>query len=126
MANAITRRAILNGSRNYIVVFNIVLDGSTAETGTRVNVTTGDMGTDNKVVKLVADMPTNCNLLWDATTDVVFQAIEANTHTEINYRPQGGIVNNAGTGKTGDILLTTIGNGTAGQAGTLTVWVQKK
>lgn len=126
MANAITRRIIINGSKDYVVLLNIVLDGATAETATIVNAVTGDIGTSDKVVKVVAHMPVPTTLLFDATTDVVFQAIPANTNVQLDYKDIGGITNNAGTGKTGDILMTTIGNGTAGVGGTILLYVQKK
>lgn len=45
-------------------------------------------------------------LLWDATVDVPFLTCsEGNGQTEC-YKKVGGIWNNAGAGKTGDVLLT--------------------
>lgn len=126
MANAIKRRTIINGSRDYVCLFNITLDGSTAETATILNTTTGDMGVANRVVKIVANMPVPCTLLFDASSDVVFQGLQANTHTVIDFEPMGGgIINNAGSGVTGDVLITTIGNGTAGTTGTILMYVKK-
>lgn len=135
MANVITKRILLNGSRNYIVLWNVQWDG-TAISASIVNSATGDMGTDNKVVRIVANMPVNATLLFDATTDVPFAAIDANVTVDQNYRKIGGIVNNGGTGKTGDVLITcpavtmsATGAGNAGgavQSGYIILYVQKK
>lgn len=52
-------------------------------------------------------------LLWDATTPVVAIDIPTATNpTKADFRrkiPIGGLVNQGGAGKTGDILLTTTG-----------------
>lgn len=49
-------------------------------------------------------------LLWDATTDVVALDIPTGTNaTKGNFRRFGGLLNRGGTGKTGDILITTTG-----------------
>jgi len=44
---------------------------------------------------------------WDASTDVVFLALSG--QGEICTEKFGGLQNNAGTGVTGDIALTTVG-----------------
>lgn len=135
MANSITKRILLNGSRNYIVLWNVVWDG-TAISASIVNAATGDMGIDNKVVRVIANMPVNCSLLFDATTDIQFMAIDANVSVDQDFRKIGGIVNNGGTGKTGDVLITApavtmsaTAAGNAGgnpQSGYIVLFVQKK
>jgi hypothetical protein len=44
---------------------------------------------------------------WDATTDVVICHVAGGSASHRDYRSFGGITNNAGTGITGDVLLTT-------------------
>lgn len=46
-------------------------------------------------------------LLYDATTDVLAVAIPPSNHSVMDFRYAGGLKNYAGSGKTGDILLTT-------------------
>ena len=48
-------------------------------------------------------------LLWDATTDV--EAIHLkDTQGEFDFSSFGGLKNNSGSGKTGDIMFTTVGH----------------
>jgi len=49
------------------------------------------------------------NLLWDATTDVVALTFGEADFISLDFSRFGGITNNAGTGKTGDLLFTTVG-----------------
>lgn len=49
-------------------------------------------------------------LLWDATTDVTAITLN-NPGGEVDFSSFGGLINNAGTGITGDIMLTTTGTG---------------
>ena len=44
-------------------------------------------------------------LEWDADTDVLFQTLTVGQE-EWDYKPEGGINNNAGTGITGDVIIT--------------------
>jgi hypothetical protein len=46
-------------------------------------------------------------MYWDATTDVVIQTIPQNTSYTLDYEKFGGLTNNAGAGKNGDILFST-------------------
>lgn len=49
-------------------------------------------------------------LLWDASTDTVAMDIPCATNaSKANFRRFGGLVNSSGSGKTGDILITTTG-----------------
>ena len=49
-------------------------------------------------------------LLWDATTDTICWDLNSDYTTDEDFTEFGGIVNTAGTGKTGDIKLTTTGH----------------
>jgi hypothetical protein len=64
------------------------------------------------------------SLLWDATANVQFMAIGANENIDIDYCDIGGLKNNAGSGKTGDVLLTSAGD-TQGQYA-ITLYCVKK
>lgn len=48
-------------------------------------------------------------LEFEATTDTLALNIPANTLVKNDFRPIGGLKNTAGSGKTGDISLTTLG-----------------
>jgi hypothetical protein len=46
-------------------------------------------------------------MLWDATTDVPFFLSTVNTNYCNDFSDFGGITNNAGTGKNGNIVFST-------------------
>ena len=115
MANTITRQVLHDSPRDYIVKFCIIGDGSGDETNTRVNATSGDMGTSNKIVAVHAELSgMNARLLFDATSKVFAVALSQYPGGMRDYRSFGGVVNNAGAGVTGDILITTSGLGATG------------
>lgn len=126
MANTVARQVLVNGSRNYVVKFTIVGDGTGEESATRVNATSGDCGTDNKIMS-VKGICTGCTaqLLFDATTDVFAIGLPQDKDICQDFKKVGGLINNAGTGKTGDVLITTAGLG-SGDTVTLVLSIKKK
>ena len=52
-------------------------------------------------------------LLFDATSNVLAIELGENQSGYHDYTGFGGIINNAGSGKTGDILFTTVGHSSA-------------
>ena len=63
-------------------------------------------------------------LFWDATTDVVFFGSAQNNQFTFDFSNFGGLRNNAGTGKTGNILLSTA-DASAGDTYTLVLEMTK-
>jgi hypothetical protein len=49
------------------------------------------------------------NMLWDATTDVVIVTVGEADFVTFDFSRFGGLTNNSGAGRTGDILFTTVG-----------------
>jgi hypothetical protein len=49
------------------------------------------------------------DVLWDATTDVLCESVPADVLYKMCYDEFGGLPNNAGAGKTGDVLFSTVG-----------------
>lgn len=131
MAATVTSQTILDGTKTLIVKIHI--DGDAA----------GDL-TDYVLVDASTFTPayTNCSLrllhallsgftahlLWDATTNV--EIINVPDY-EVHYSQDeimgriGSLPNNAGAGKTGDILITTSGLA-AGDHGTMVLEITKK
>ena len=64
-------------------------------------------------------------LLWDANTDVKATQVDGDKDVHLKWWKSGGLVNNAGTSVTGDILITTVGLG-AGDIGEITLFLKKK
>lgn len=128
MANAITSQTITDGDRNTVLKIYISGDGTGEETDTVVF--------DASAVVPSADSCSIMNvegylvgfsalLEFDATTDV--PAINLPGDDQFCFeldRRYSGIPNNAGTGKTGDITMTTTGLG-AGDIGWFVIEVKK-
>lgn len=141
MANTITSKTLLAGKNIAIVYVTIASDG-TEETATvlydssAVATSAGDDDTlDSTILSIYASVSAagpvaaaagaRVKLLWDATTDVLAIDIPTGTNpTKANFRRIGGLPNQGGTGKTGDILITTTGL-EAGDAITLVLEVRR-
>ena len=52
-------------------------------------------------------------ILWDASTDVLCIELGENQSGNHDYTGFGGLTNNSGSGKTGDIMFTTVGHTSA-------------
>jgi hypothetical protein len=114
MADAVASQTILDGERLFIAKFTNFSDG-TGETGViKIDVSTlnpNSFGLACNGVKLNKIYGTThgmeVQILWDATTDVFVWQIPQNSNYLMDFSSFGGIPNNAGAGKTGDVLFTT-------------------
>ena len=114
MADAVASQTILDGERLFIAKFTNISDG-TGETGVvKIDVSTlspnaaGNACNGVKINKIFATTHgMEVRILWDATTDVFAWMIPQNSNYLMDLSSFGGIPNNAGAGKTGDVLFTT-------------------
>ena len=126
MANTVAKQLVLNGSRNYVIKVTVLGDGSGELANQLLLNTTGDCGTADKIMKIDANFTGfSGTVKWDATTSVIATQIVADKDVHLNYWPTGGLVNNAGTGVTGNVVLSTVGLG-SGDIGEITLWIKKK
>jgi len=121
MANTFNRILLIPGPKTYVSLFTIVGDGSGDESGVRINVATGDLGLTPKLMRIESSFSGfSGRVSWDATSPIYIQQLVSDYSTKLNYAHQGwgtgGIYNTAGTGKNGDLILTTsgLGNGDSG------------
>lgn len=118
--NTITVRELINTPPIIILAVEIFGDGSSSDYSAQlVNAVTGDLGLRPILWRVQSSTNNGCSavLSWDATTPVEFLTIPPNIGYELDYSRFGGLSNNAGTGKTGDIKIKTLGlngNSTAG------------
>jgi hypothetical protein len=114
MADAVTSQTLIDGERLAIMKFTNISDGTGETAVTKVNVAnlaknafgfacTGV--TVNKITSVCHGM--EVRMLWDATTDVPFFLAAVNTNFENDFSKIGGITNNSGAGKNGNILFST-------------------
>jgi len=116
MADAVATQVILDGERLYIAKFTNISDG-TGETGViKIDVSTLTPSSFSKAcngVKInkiwAQTQGMGVDIIWDATTDVLCETIPADKFYLMDYSSFGGLPNNAGAGKTGDVLFSTVG-----------------
>lgn len=114
MADAVTSQTIFDGEREAVMKFTNISDGTGETAVLKVDVSALNSSAFGKVCdgvtleRIHASINgMSVNLLWDATTDVPAVILAPGMYTFKHDRIQ--LPNNAGTGKTGDILFTTIG-----------------
>lgn len=132
MANTLTKRTLVDGPRNLVVHLHVASDGSEETDYVLVDASTytpafTDCAVERVDYTIVNTATANhpvITLEWEATTDVPFAVLGPNSDC-LDWCDVGGISNNAGAGKNGDILLTTTGLA-AGDSFMITIYVKKK
>lgn len=115
MADAVTSQTILDGDRNVVMKFTNVSDGTGEAAVLKVDVSAlsgyGKNWTEVRIEKILATtFGMGVQILWNATTDLLAWYVPADQYIELDFNKFGGIPNNAGAGKTGDIMFTTVGH----------------
>lgn len=118
MANVFTSQILMDGDQKVVVHCVGTLDTSDLAATTVLTMSslkvTNPLSTQLRIDKITYDVePTLAvQVLWDATADVV--AYQCTAYGKLDARKFGGLQNNAGAGKTGNIQLSTQGWGAAG------------
>jgi len=114
MADAVTSQTLLDGERLAIMKFTNISDGTGESAVTKVNVSTLTASSTGKSCSgvTVTKITSVCHgmevrMYWDASTDVPFFLATVNTNYCNDFSNFGGITNNAGTGKNGNIVFST-------------------
>ena len=127
MANLIEKQTVMDGERNLVVKAHIEGDGSGEETATfLIDMSAySNSPTSLKLLHLKAALTGfSAELYWDATSDIhLFNVPDFDVDQD--FGDFGGIPNNAGTGVTGDVNITTTGLG-AGDTGHIVLHFLKK
>ena len=115
MADAVATQVLLDGERLYIAKFTNISDGTGETAVLKIDVSTLAPNAFNLAcngVKLNKIYSTThgmeVRILWDATTDVFAWMIPQNSNYLMDLSSFGGIPNNSGDGKTGDVMFTTL------------------
>lgn len=126
--NTITSQTIIDDNINLVVKVHLASDGSEETATVVVDASTfSPVFTNERLERLdvsTSSAALQASLLWDASTDVPIVALPALMAYSFDWSSIGGLPNNAGTGKTGDILLTTLGLA-AGDQLTLVFYIKK-
>jgi len=114
MADAVATQILVDDTKRAVFKFTNISDG-TGESGVvkiDVSALTPYQGSAcTSVAVQTVDAITSgmgINMLWDATTDVLCLTIGEADFVTFDFSRFGGLTNNAGTGKTGDLLFTTV------------------
>ena len=117
MADAVTSQTIIDGERNCVMKFTNVSDGTGESAVAKVDVSAlasnsaGVACSEVRVMRVShAIVGMSVQLFLDATSNVLLMELAESSNGHMDFRDFGGLPNNAGSGKTGDILLTTKGH----------------
>jgi hypothetical protein len=116
MANTVASQTLLDGERMAIMKFTFQCDGSGNESKVlKVDVSALNSSASGKACNGVAIQKIHASthgleveIYWDATTDILCWAAPQNSQYTIDFSSFGGLTNNAGAGKTGDVLFSTL------------------
>lgn len=126
MADAVASQTLIDGPKNAVIKLTSVSDGTGESAVLKVDVSALS-GAPSEVRIMKIHYTTSgmaVRLLWDATTDVDAIILGADQAECFDFTGFGGLKNNAGSGKTGDIMLTTIGH-TSGDSYTVILELHK-
>tara|TARA_R110002020_G_scaffold748_3_gene3721 strand:- start:4046 stop:4444 length:399 start_codon:yes stop_codon:yes gene_type:complete len=117
MADLVASTTIQDGQRLAVMRFTNVSDGSGESAVVKVDASaleamaSGSKSTNIKIMKCwwtISGM--DVDLLWDASTNVHAISLTSDGAGFLDFSAFGGLPNTAGSGKTGDILITTRGH----------------
>lgn len=114
MADAVASQTLLDGERTAIMKFTNISDGTGENKVLKVDVSTlassasGNACDGVTITKIYASTHgLEVQIYWDATTDVMTWMVPQNSQYTWDWTQFGGLTNNAGAGKTGDVLFST-------------------
>jgi hypothetical protein len=115
MADAVNSQTLFDGDSQAVMKFNNVSDGTGETAVLKVDVSAlkanyaGKECVGVNIRRIEASVNgMSVNILWDATTDVSAFIVSPGMYT-FNFDTTAILSNNAGDGKTGDIVFTTVG-----------------
>jgi hypothetical protein len=110
MANSLNTQVLVDGARNTVIKITGVLDTSDLASTKVVDLTTLSLNPSQVRIDHIDYSIVNnleVRLLWDATTPVDILPLAG--RGRMSFWNFGGLQNNAGAGKTGNILIETNG-----------------
>ena len=133
MADAVASQIIVDGPSFVAIKLTNISDGTGETAVTKVDVSaleadsrTGQSCTDVNIERIWWQcIGMKVRILFDADTDVMAIELGENQSCNHDYSIFGGLTNNAGTGKTGDVKFTTVG-ASSGDTYTVILYLRKK
>ena len=133
MADAVASQTIVDGPSFVALKLTNISDGTGESAVVKVDVSaleadsrTGLSCTDVNIERIWWQcIGMKVRILFDADTDVMAIELGENQSGDHDYSIFGGLINNAGTGKTGDVKFTTVG-ASSGDTYTVILYMRKK
>ena len=120
MADAVTSQTLFDGDKQVVMKFTNISDGTGESAVKKVDVSALESDINGNTCTSVAIekiwwqcIGMKVRMLFDATSDKFIIELGENQSGYHDYSEFGGIKNNAGSGKTGDIDFTTVGHSSA-------------
>lgn len=129
MADAVATQILFESASDLVMKFTNISDGTGESAVIKVDVSAltpaASQVSIDRIIYATDGMAVR--ILWDASSDVVAWVVPASQHGEYNFTKiqPGTLVNNAGTGVTGDILFTTSGQ-TSGDSYSIILVMKKR
>lgn len=132
MADAVASQTLMDGPRYAVMKFTNTSDGTGEAAVLKVDASALAAGADGRactgvVIEKIQYMTKGMSVrvLWDATTDVLAFETPTEGDGEQCFRDIGGLQNDAGSGKTGDVNFTTVGH-TSGDMYSIVLHMRKR
>ena len=120
MADAVTSQTLFDGDKHVVMKFTNISDGTGESAVKKVDVSALESDIYGNTCSSVAIekiwwqcIGMKVRLFFDASSDKFIIELGENQSGYHDYSEFGGISNNAGSGKTGDIDFTTVGHSSA-------------
>ena len=120
MADAVTSQTLVDGPAHAVMKFTNVSDGTGESAVTKVDVSAlasdqnGNACTGVQIERIWWQcIGMKVQMLWDASSDQFCIELGENQSGNHDYTLFGGLTNNSGSGKTGDLNFTTVGASSA-------------
>ena len=131
MADTVSSQTLYDGSKTAVLKFTNISDGTGESAVKKVDVSALNSDSDGNPCTGVAIerlwwqcIGMKVQILWDATSNLLCIELGENQSGDHDYTIFGGLTNNAGAGKTGDIDFTTVGH-TSGDTYTVIMYLRK-
>ena len=131
MADTVASQTLADGPKTAVLKLTNISDGSGESAVTKVDVSAlqpsanGDTCTGVTIERIWWQcIGMKVQILWDATTDLFCIELGENQSGDHDYTKFGGLTNNSGSGKTGDLKFTTVGH-SSGDTYTVILYLRK-
>tara|TARA_R110002153_G_scaffold63919_1_gene171306 strand:+ start:696 stop:1103 length:408 start_codon:yes stop_codon:yes gene_type:complete len=117
MADAVSTTVLSDGTHKAVIQITNLSDGTGEAAVTKIDVSSlvpradGTACSSVRIEKVAHSVTgfTQVQLLWNATTDTIALSLAEASNGHMDFSEFGGLSNTAGSGKNGDINLTTLG-----------------